>query len=80
MKYQEMADDQVLEYVGPFGPAVIGDYLFERAEWIRVHNPRGHLGPSAMSEVFIPSAKAQADLLERGMIEPEKPAKKGKGK
>lgn len=65
--FQEWTDPEVLEYVGPMGRMLCGDYLFERAEWIRANNPHGHTGPM-VTGYYQPSEVALADLASRGMV------------
>lgn len=68
MNYLDLTDAQVLDLAGPCGPGIIGQYLFERAEWVKVHNPLGAMGPDALDRKFEPSEKAMADLESRGMV------------
>ena len=67
MNYQDMKNDEVLATVGSLGPGMVGAYLFERAEWIRAHDPSGSYG-AAMIGAYVPTEKAKADLRERGML------------
>lgn len=66
--YQDLADAEVLDMASIFGPGFVGAYLFERAEWVRQHNPNGAMGPGAVGKVYEPSAAALADLVERKMV------------
>lgn len=68
MRFQDMTDPQVLEHVGVMGRLLVGDYLYERAEWIRANNPMGHTGPEVVG-YFQPSDAAKQDLRERGMLD-----------
>lgn len=68
MRFQDMTDPQVLEAVGGMGRLLCGDYLFERAEWIRANNPMGHTGPEVVG-YFQPSEAAKQDLRDRGMLD-----------
>lgn len=67
MNYLDLSDAEVLDHASIYGPGFIGHYLFERAEWVRQHNPQGAMGKDAMDLRFVPSDKAVADLKERGM-------------
>lgn len=67
MNYLDLSDAEVLDHASIYGPGFIGHYLFERAEWVRVHNPNGAMGRDALDAHYVPSDKAVADLKERGM-------------
>jgi hypothetical protein len=68
--FEDLSDAEVLDAVGPLGPAFAGAYLYERAEWIRAKNPGGVLGPGMFdaADRYVPSNAACADLAERGML------------
>lgn len=89
MNYLDLTDAQVLDMVGVYGPGFIGAYLFERAEWVRQHNPNGAMGPDAVGKEYVPSEAAMQDLAARGMVVAveafvgegdEKPVKRGPGR
>ncbi len=63
-----MTDEQVMAEVGNFGPGMVGQYLFERAEYLRTVAINGTLGPESRDYPFQPSAAAMADLEKRGMV------------
>ena len=63
-----MTDEQVMAEVGNFGPGMVGQYLFERAEYLRTVAINGTLGPESRDYPFQPSAAAMADLEQRGMV------------
>jgi hypothetical protein len=69
MNYLDLADRDVLDLCGDFGPGMVGAYLFERAEWIRQHNPLGAMGRDAMDKQYEPSDAAMADLEARKMVQ-----------
>lgn len=68
MNYLDLTDAQVLDMASVYGPGMIGHYLYERAEWVKVHNPQGAMGPDALDVRFEPSEKAMEDLASRGMV------------
>ncbi len=68
MNYLDLTDEQVLAEVGNFGPGFVGQYLFERAEYLRVVALNNTLGPDARSHEFVPSEAAMKDLEARGMV------------
>lgn len=87
VNYLDMTDEQVLAEVGNFGPGMVGQYLFERAEYLRTVALGNTLGPEARDSVFIPSAAAMEDLAARGMVvavemvaPSEVPVKRGLGR
>jgi len=68
VNYLDLTDEQVLAEVGNFGPGFVGQYLFERAEYLRVVALNNTLGPDARSHEFVPSEAAMKDLEARGMV------------
>lgn len=68
MNYLDLTDEQVLAEVGNFGPGFVGQYLFERAEYLRVVALNNTLGPDARDREFVPSEAAMQDLEDRGMV------------
>ena len=52
---EEMSDDEVLLEAGSLGPGMIGQELFDRAEWIRANNPGGTYGPALLGVAHVPS-------------------------
>lgn len=82
MNYLDLTDEQVMAEVGSFGPGMVGQYLFERAEYLRTVAINNTLGPESRAYPFQPSEKAMADLAERGMVKAlvMEPVKRGPGR
>lgn len=45
-----MTDDEVLAAVGPCGPGIVGQDLFDRAQRIAKRNPAGIYGPGIVGD------------------------------
>jgi hypothetical protein len=48
----KLSDSQILELAGPYGPAIIGQELFDRAQKIRARGDDGKLGPAILDSDF----------------------------
>lgn len=48
----KLSDTEVLELAGPYGPAIIGQELFDRAQKIRARGDDGKLGPAILDSDF----------------------------
>ncbi|MCU1350613.1 MAG: hypothetical protein JWO56_3643 [Acidobacteria bacterium] len=57
MKIDEMSDDQVLAEARGYGPSIIGQELFDRAQRIARVNPGGVLGPAIIGTDNAPAVK-----------------------
>lgn len=57
--YQNLSDNEILELAGPYGPALIGQELFDKAQEIRARTNDGKFGPAIMDPHY---AEKQAAL------------------
>lgn len=60
----EMADSEILTAAGDYGPAIIGQELFDRAQAVRKHNPTGALGPAILGTPEEPKKSSKKKAAE----------------
>lgn len=46
----KLSDQEVLEQAGDYGPGIIGQELYERAQQIKRDNPQGQFGPALLGD------------------------------
>jgi hypothetical protein len=59
---EKLSDGEILELAGGFGPAIIGQELYERAQRIQRTNPGGLFGPAILD----PDYAAKQEALKIG--------------
>lgn len=55
---EKLSDGEVLELAGSFGPGIIGQELYERAQAIQKSNPGGIFGPAILDPNYGKDVKA----------------------
>jgi hypothetical protein len=50
--FDHLSDTDILELAGPYGPGIIGQALFDRAQSIRSRGDDGKLGPALLDSDF----------------------------
>lgn len=56
--YKNLSDAEILELAGPYGPALIGQELYEKAQEIRAQTGDGKFGPAIMDSDYDKKQKA----------------------
>jgi hypothetical protein len=69
--FDHLSDTEILELAGPYGPGIIGQELFDRAQKIRSRGDDGKLGPALTDPDF--AAKQAAKRALEPKPEPTEP-------
>jgi hypothetical protein len=56
--YKNLSDAEILELAGPYGPALIGQELYDKAQEIRAQTGDGKFGPAIMDPDYDKKQKA----------------------